>query len=197
MQRGATAAGLRNRFSSRYGHPYCYCRPLDYACLSSPLFSLPSRFLHRRSVCLLCRPRRPYACILLSSVLLRPVSYLSFCPRSGALVAPQTDAEKMTALLSNQCHSMVTFGQISFETATLMPPASGRSPGGADRHGPNHTYTGALCVELSEITSGIRIGVAGRAAAIARPRPATKLFREVYHQVGSWVKFVFLLCCKR
>ena len=41
------------------------------------------------------------------------------------------------------------------ETATPMPHASGRSPGGGDRHGRNHTSSGALCVEISELTSSI------------------------------------------
>ena len=40
---------------------------------------------------------------------------------------------------------MTTYGQISFETTTPMPHASGRSPRGGDRHGPNHTSSAALC----------------------------------------------------
>ena len=60
--------------------------------------------------------------------------------------------------LSDQGHSMVTHGQFSFVTATPMPHASGRSPRGGDRHGPNHTSSRALCVELSELTSRTSIG---------------------------------------
>ena len=73
---------------------------------------------------------------------------------------------------------MGTYGQISFETATStpMPHASGRSLRGGDRHGPNHTSSGALCVELSEFTSSFPNGETGRAAAIARPRPPENLF---------------------
>ena len=54
---------------------------------------------------------------------------------------------------------MVTYGQVSFETATLMPHAAGRSPRGGDHHGLNHTSPGALCVELSELTPSIPIEV--------------------------------------
>ena len=64
---------------------------------------------------------------------------------------------------------------ICFETATHMPHASGRSPRGGN-HGPNHISSVALCVEFAELTSGIPIGVSGREAAIAPPRPAEKLF---------------------
>ena len=71
---------------------------------------------------------------------------------------------------------MVTYGQKKIETAAPMPHASGRSPRGGDRHGPNHTSSDALCAELLEFTSRILIGVTGRAAAIARPRPAEELF---------------------
>ena len=59
-------------------------------------------------------------------------SVLSVCPHEG--------------------HSMATYGQSSFETATPVPHASDRSPRGGDPHGPNHTSSGALCVELSELT---------------------------------------------
>ena len=50
---------------------------------------------------------------------------------------------------------------ISFETATPMLHASGRSPRGGDRPGPNHSSLSALCVELSELTSSVPIGVMG------------------------------------
>ena len=60
--------------------------------------------------------------------------------------------------------------------ATPMPHASGRTPRGGERHGSYHTSWGALCVEFSELTSNIPIGLMGRAAAIARPRPAETLF---------------------
>ena len=45
---------------------------------------------------------------------------------------------------------------------TTMPHASSRSPRRGDRHGPDHTSSGALCVELSELTSSIPIRVTGR-----------------------------------
>ena len=77
-----------------------------------------------------------------------------------------TDSENVSDCLSDQGHSVVTYGQISFETATLMPRKSGRSPRGGDRHGTNHTSSRSLCVELSELTSSIPIWVMGRAAAI-------------------------------
>ena len=57
--------------------------------------------------------------------------------------------------LSDEGHSMVTHGQIYFETATPMPHASGRSPRGGDRHGTTHASSGTLCVELSESTSSV------------------------------------------
>ena len=60
---------------------------------------------------------------------------------------------------------MVTYGHISFETATPMPHVKGRSPRGGDRHGPNYTSSRALYVELSELTSSIPIGVTGRELA--------------------------------
>ena len=91
---------------------------------------------------------------------------------------------------------MVTYGQISFETATPMPHASDRSPRGGDRHCPNHTASGALCMELSELTSNIPNRVTRRAAAIARPRQAEKLFVKSLFK-WSRVIFIFVLCCKR
>ena len=47
--------------------------------------------------------------------------------------------------------------------ATPKPHASGRSPRGGDRQGPNHTSSDTLYVELSELTTSIPIGVTGRA----------------------------------
>ena len=91
-----------------------------------------------------------------------------------------------------------TYAQISFETATPMPRASGRNPRGGDCHGPNHISSAALCMELSELTSSIPIGLMGRAAAIARARAAEKLFKTIFK--WNWVKIVFVLqqlCCKR
>ena len=72
----------------------------------------------------------------------------------------------IVALLSVRSGSLK--GQLRtffWETATPMPHASGRSPHGGDRHGPNHTSSGALCVDLSELTSSIPIGVTGRELA--------------------------------
>ena len=73
----------------------------------------------------------------------------------------------------------------SFETATPMPHAAGRSARGGDRHDPNHTSWGALYVGLSELTSSIPIGVTDRAAAIAFPRPAEKLFVKSMWKIGG------------
>ena len=87
---------------------------------------------------------------------------------------------------------MVTYVQISFETASPMPHASGQSPGGGDRHGPNHTSSAALCEELSELTSSIPIGVMGRAAAIAPAKAAEKLYvKSIF--MWNWVNFIFVL----
>ena len=72
----------------------------------------------------------------------------------------------------------------SFETATPMPHASGQSPRGGDRHGPNHISSGALCVELSELTSSIPIGVTG--GRELAPRPAEKLSVNSYFHVEFW-----------
>ena len=128
--------------------------------------------------------RYPFAC--------RSITTLTkiYCT-CGTLVVSQTVSEKVYVCLSiclsvglsvcprvclHQGHSMVAYGQTSLDTATPMPHESGRSPRGGDRHGPNHTLSSALCVELSELTSSIPNGVTGRAAVIARPRPAANLF---------------------
>ena len=93
---------------------------------------------------------------------------------------------------------MVTYGQISFETATPMPHASGGNPRGGDCHGPNHTTSGALYVEFSELSSCILVGVTDRAAAIApRDEASGNTVLQGYFQVGNWGKFIILLwnCC--
>ena len=96
-----------------------------------------------------------------------------------------TDSETLSVCsklvcVSDQGHSMVTHGQISFQTATPMPHASGRSPRGGDRHGPNHTYSGALCVELSELTSSIQSGM-GRAASKGPETAVNEVTMYRYH----------------
>ena len=83
--------------------------------------------------------------------------------------------------------TMVTSGRKSFETATSMPHASVQSRRGGDRRGPNHTSSGPLCVELSELTSSIPTGSPdkmGRAAAIALPRPAEEIFSQSLFSSG-------------
>ena len=60
----------------------------------------------------------------------------------------------LSVCLSDEDHSTATYGQTSFETATPMPHASGRKP--SRRRSSwcaNHISSGALCVELSELTS--------------------------------------------
>ena len=97
----------------------------------------------------------------------------------------RTNSEKVSCLsvCPHEGHSTVTCGHFFFQTATPMPHASGRSLFGGDRYGPNHTSSGALGVGLSDLISCIPIGVTGRAAATARPRPAEKNVCRLYFQV--------------
>ena len=62
-------------------------------------------------------------------------------------------------IIVDQGHPRVTYGHISFEMATPMPHASGRSPRGGDLHGRNNESSGALRVELSELTSSTPLGL--------------------------------------
>ena len=83
----------------------------------------------------------------------------------------------------------------SFDTATPMPHASGRSPRGGDRHVPNHPSSGALCVKLSGLTSSIPNGVTGRAAAISRTRSVKKCLSTLSSSGIRWMSlFIVLLC---
>ena len=101
---------------------------------------------------------------------------------SVTLVVSRTYSEKV-------CPMRVT---VLFETATPLPHASGQSPRGGDRHGPNHISSDAFCVKLSELTSSILAGVTGRAAAIARPRPADCLSTLFSSGIG---RNSSLYCC--
>ena len=93
----------------------------------------------------------------------QPIASKSPCTLSGIpqVVHLWSLSRIQKTCLSDEGHSMVTYGRIYFETATPMPHASGRSPRGGDRHGPNHTSPGAQCVWSSEMTSSIPNGVMG------------------------------------
>ena len=68
---------------------------------------------------------------------------------NSTLVVSQTDSEKVSVCLSvcpHEGHSMVTYGQIYFETSTPMPHASGRSPRRGDRHMAQTTPHRVPCV---------------------------------------------------
>ena len=81
---------------------------------------------------------------------------------------------------------MVTYGRISFETATPMPHASGRSSRGGDPHGPIHTSSGALCVvRIIFLAHGAPLGLLSRFGDTLLGIRVTK---HVYVQCGTTVK---------
>ena len=109
---------------------------------------------------------------------------------SGKLTVSGTDSENLhktcLSVRSGSLNGHLRPKFLSKQLPTPMQHASGRSPRGGDRHGPNHTSSRALCMELSELKSSIPIGVMGRAAAIARARAAGKLFKSVFSSGIGW-----------
>ena len=110
---------------------------------------------------------------------------VSFFSRSGTLVVSGTYPEKASVCLSDEGHSVVTYGHFLSGTATPMPHASGRSSRGGDRHGPNNTSSGTLCAELSELTASIPIGVTG--LELARGQRKNCLLTSRFSSLGEGI----------
>ena len=87
--------------------------------------------------------------------------------------------------------TMVTYGQIYFARVTPKPHAPGRRPRAGDCHVTNHTFSRALCVKLSEVSSSIPIWVMGRAAAITSSLVSSGNLCKIHFYTA------LLRCCKR
>ena len=103
----------------------------------------------------------------------------------------------LSVWLSDQGHSMATYGHISFQTAMPMPHASGRSPRGGDRHGPDHTSSGAPVCAVIRVDFQHPNRGDGSSSSNRSPKASGKTVRLVYFRVKSRVKIIFGLCCKR